>query len=65
MRGWMAILLCWVATSAGAAVYRSVDAQGNVTFSDQPARGAEKVELPPVPTYPAPAYQSPRAPAGR
>jgi multidrug efflux pump subunit AcrA (membrane-fusion protein) len=34
-------------------IYRSVDAQGNVTFTDQPPTGnqqAEKVELPPGPS---------------
>jgi hypothetical protein len=43
----------WAAT-APAAIYRSLDEQGNVVFSDQPGRGAQRIDLPPVPTYEAP-----------
>lgn len=58
--------------SAQAAIYRSVDAQGNVVFSDQPGGDAQRIDLPPVPTYspptlppPAPPSQvTPSAPAG-
>ncbi len=45
--------------SVSAAVYRTVDPEGNVIFTDQPASGAEEVELPPVPTYQAPRYRPP------
>ena len=34
-----------------AQVYRHVDAAGNVTFSDQPREGAERIELDEMPTY--------------
>ncbi len=57
----IAIALFLSAFSASAAVYRTVDEQGNVVFSDQPAKGAEKVDLPPVPTYQAPRYKLPAA----
>lgn len=48
--------------SAHATIYRSVDGQGNVIFSDQPGNGGEALDLPPVPTYtppPAPASLAP------
>jgi hypothetical protein len=37
-----------------AAVYRSVDSQGNVTFSDQPGPGAEEVKVPEPSSYSPP-----------
>jgi len=37
-----------------AAVYKWVDEQGNVIYSDQPRPGAEQLKVPPVPTYSAP-----------
>lgn len=40
--------------SATAAIYRSVDDQGNTVFSDQPEPGSQPLKLPPVPTYSAP-----------
>lgn len=39
------LLLPLVAVSAGAEIYRYTDSQGNVEFSDQPRKGAEKIEV--------------------
>ncbi len=41
-------------SSAHATIYKSVDAQGNVVFSDQPGGNAQPLKLPPVPTYSPP-----------
>ena len=38
-------------------VYRQVDAQGNVTFSDEPTSGAEAIEIKPVTTIKLPKPQ--------
>jgi len=49
-------------TAAGqTTVYRSVDKEGNVTLSDRPTPGAEKVEVVPVQTFATPAVPPPRA----
>ncbi|MDX1799841.1 MAG: DUF4124 domain-containing protein [Marinobacter sp.] len=40
--------------TASAEVYRHVDSQGNVTFSDKPSKGAETVEVKPVTTVTLP-----------
>lgn len=37
-----------------ATVYRHVDAQGNVTFSDEPSQGAEEIRVKPVTTVTLP-----------
>ena len=34
-------------------IYRWIDADGNVVFSDTPIEGAEKIEIAPLPTLPA------------
>jgi hypothetical protein len=47
-----------------AEVYRIVNPDGSVTFTDQPVQGAEKLDLPPVMTYSAPKVRTP-APAGQ
>lgn len=39
------LLLPLVAGSAGAEIYRYTDSQGNVEFSDQPRKGAEKIKV--------------------
>jgi len=51
--------------SAHAAIYRSVDAQGNVVFSDQPTGNAHEISLPPITTYSPPpkTETSPATPA--
>jgi hypothetical protein len=43
--------------AAQAEVYRQVDAQGNVTFSDQPSSGAETIQVKPVTTITLPKIQ--------
>jgi len=35
-------------------VYKVVDEDGNVTYSDKPSKGSEKVDLPPLQEYKAP-----------
>jgi hypothetical protein len=41
--------LAWAAT-ARADIYKRVDADGNVTYSNTPIRGGKKIELEPLPT---------------
>ena len=43
-----AILVLCFASQSQAQVYRSTDAEGNVTFSDQPTPESEKVDVPPT-----------------
>lgn len=43
-----------LACSAGAATYKWVDKDGKVHYSDTPVEGAERVDLPSLPTYAAP-----------
>jgi Domain of unknown function (DUF4124) len=45
-------------------IYKSVDKDGNVVFSDQPARDAEPVKLGPTNAMQAPADAAPRAEPG-
>lgn len=45
-----------------AAVYKSVDAEGNVSYTDEPQGNAQPIELPPLSTIPAPKIHKP-APA--
>ncbi|MGM0769359.1 MAG: DUF4124 domain-containing protein [Pseudomonadota bacterium] len=52
--GFFAGILLIGATPALAEVYRNVDAQGNVTFSDEPSDGAEEVRVKPVTTVTLP-----------
>jgi len=47
-----------LSVASQAEVYRWVDEQGNVVFSDRPQAGAEPVQLPEISTYEAPAYDS-------
>ena len=56
--GAMLLLAIVYATPTSAEVYRSVDAQGNVTFTNQPAQGAEPVKLRPLSVYDAPELKS-------
>lgn len=53
MRTWKWIVFCGclVPTLASAAIYKWVDSNGHVVFSDQPHPGAQKVELPPISTF--------------
>jgi len=52
-----AVALVW-ASGLSAAVYKSVDAQGNVVYTDEPSGDAKPVKLPPLSTVPAPRYKS-------
>jgi uncharacterized protein DUF4124 len=45
------LLLCCVVMTAQAEVYRLVDKNGNVIFSDQPHPDAEKIKIDTVPSY--------------
>ncbi|RBW48106.1 DUF4124 domain-containing protein [Marinobacter sp. F3R11] len=45
---------------SAAEVYRNVDAHGNVTFSDEPSKGAKAVEVKPVTTITLPKPQNVR-----
>ncbi len=45
-------------------VYRHIDKDGNVTFSDQPGPGREQVRVTPVQTYTPPAASVPKSRAG-
>ena len=57
-------MLCSIVTATvSAAIYQSVDEQGNVVFSDQPSSGASPVDLAPLPTFTAPKYRRPSAAA--
>ena len=48
-------LLVW-ATGLSAAVYKSVDAEGNVVYTDEPAGNGKPIDLPPLSTIPPPKY---------
>lgn len=52
-------LLCLLPLLAGADIYKSTDAEGNVVFSDTPSPGAKKIILSPAPVYNVPAPASP------
>lgn len=52
--GFFAGILFIITTPALAEVYRNVDAQGNVTFSDEPSEGSEAVKVKPVTTVTLP-----------
>lgn len=47
-------LIVALSLPAQAAVYRHVDAQGNVTFSDEPTQGAQEIQVKPVTTVTLP-----------
>lgn len=53
----VALIFLVVLTSASAAgqIYKSIDAQGNVSYSDQPSPGAQPVQLAPISITPVPA----------
>ncbi len=54
----MAILY---ATPSAATIYRTVDAQGNVTFTNHAEKGAEPVKLKPLSVYSAPEFKTTNA----
>ncbi|WP_445156629.1 DUF4124 domain-containing protein [Halomonas sp. E14] len=51
----VALLILWLmaASAFATTIYRTVDAQGNVIFSDNPERGGEAVQLAPLTVVPA------------
>lgn len=54
----LVFLLPW---TVSAEIYKYVDSQGNVTYSDKPIPGAKQVDLPPMQTYqPAPDSAQPQ-----
>jgi len=53
----LAVCLGLFSVTASAAIYQSVDKDGNVVFSDEPGTDAKPVELPPLPTYTAPKHK--------
>ncbi|MDY6816486.1 MAG: DUF4124 domain-containing protein [Pseudomonadota bacterium] len=58
--GWVAGFLVLLSAPALGEVYRHVDAQGNVTFSDEPIEGGETVDVKPVTTVTLPKPQTVR-----
>jgi hypothetical protein len=52
-----ATLLLWTA-GLSAAVYKTVDAEGNVVYTDEPVGNGKPVDLPPLSTIPPPKYTS-------
>jgi len=57
-------LLVLLAATANAEVYKSINADGDVIYSDVPTQGAKPVEMPELPTYtPVPLPAAPVAPA--
>ena len=48
------ILLVLFACQANAEIYKSVNADGEVVYSDTPTKGAETVKMPALPTYTPP-----------
>jgi hypothetical protein len=45
------ILLLMASAAVHAEVYKSVNADGEVVYSDQPTRGAERIKMPVLPSY--------------
>ena len=60
------LLLCALAAAgpAAAQVYKQVDPSGRVIYTDKPAEGAQKLDLPPVTTVPAVKPPAKDQPAG-
>lgn len=54
--------LCYIGL-AQAEIYKRVDADGHVTYSSVPLKGAKKLHLEPLPTMPAPRARSKEASA--
>ena len=62
MRGYIAIvLILCVPAVASAGVYKWMDADGKVIYSDKPHPGAEEVKSGPVQTYSTPPISKPRS----
>jgi hypothetical protein len=57
----LAILLMFLAMNVQADVYKSVNEEGEVVYSDQPSPNAQRMKLPQLPTYsppPIPAFST-------
>jgi hypothetical protein len=54
MRNLLLLLVLLTTTPVLADVYRTVDEDGNVIFTDQPSPGAERIEIRKIPTIEAP-----------
>ncbi len=55
MRRLALLFLCWLLPlAASAAVYKWIDEEGNVVYSDKPRAGAKKLNLPPPSVYTPP-----------
>lgn len=52
----VALIFCPVLVHAE--IYKSVDADGHVTYSGTPSKGARRLDLPPIPTLQPPPRQS-------
>lgn len=54
-------LLLALAAGVSAQIYRSVDSEGNVVFTDQPTKGSERLKLKPLTVVPSVKVDSPPA----
>jgi len=57
MRLFLYSVLIFMTSAASAEIYRSVDENGNVIFSDTPSEGAEKIEVKEAQTVDAPSTE--------
>jgi len=64
MRWLLGAFLSLVSVVTGAAVYKWVGPDGEVTYSDRPQPGAEQVQVAPVQTYEAPELPENEVPQG-
>lgn len=55
------VLLLLLSLAAQGEIYRSVDADGNVTFTDQPAKDSKKLDLAPLTVIPSVEVTNPQA----
>jgi hypothetical protein len=51
------ILIVLFACQANAEIYKSINAAGEVVYTDTPTQGAEKLKMPALPTYTPPPVQ--------
>lgn len=58
MRWILGMILLGISVVSSAAIYKSVDQNGNVIYSDKSTPGAEAVTLPPIQSYSVPASSS-------
>ncbi len=59
MRTLVAMVLMLAAAHAGAEIYKHVDEDGRITYSNVPSKGAQKLNLEPLNTVPASKPKSP------